>query len=69
MNITPPMVGVPALEACHLGPISRMDCPAGTGVRPAARVIITVWLTSGRVYSARKDAAAPQKALTPGHTS
>ena len=29
----------------------------GTGVRPAIRVMITVWLTSGRVYSA----AAPRR--------
>ena len=28
MNITPPMVGVPALVACHLGPTSRISCPA-----------------------------------------
>ena len=42
---------------------------SGTGVRPAARVMMTLWLTSGRVYSARNDAAAPQKELTPGHTS
>ena len=42
---------------------------SGTGVRPAIRVRITVWLTSGRVYSARSAAAAPQKELTPGQTS
>ena len=30
----------------------RMLSRSGTGVRPSARVIITVWLTSGRVYSA-----------------
>ena len=28
MNMIPPMVGVPALVACHLGPSSRMACPA-----------------------------------------
>ena len=28
MNMMPPIVGVPALELCQLGPISRMDCPA-----------------------------------------
>ena len=42
---------------------------SGTGVRPAMRVIITVWLTAGRVYSARRAAAAPQKLLTPGQTA
>ena len=47
----------------------RMLSRSGTGVRPAARVMMTVWLTSGRVYSARRAAAAPQKALTPGQTS
>ena len=30
----------------------RMLSRWGTGVRPAARVMITVWLTPGRVYSA-----------------
>ena len=33
---------------------------SGTGVRPAARVMMTVWLTSGSVYSARSAAAAPR---------
>ena len=37
-----------------------------TGVRPASRVIITLWLTPGRVYSAFSAAAAPQKLETPG---
>ena len=46
-----------------------MDCFSGTGVRPGARVMMTVWLTSGSVYSVLSDAAAPQNALTPGHTS
>ena len=46
-----------------------MDSRSGTGVRPAARVMMTVWLTFGSVYSARSAAAAPQKALTPGQTS
>ena len=48
---------------------ARMDCFSGTGVRPGARVMMTVWLTSGRVYSVFREAAAPQKALTPGQTS
>ena len=48
---------------------ARMDSRSGTGVRPAVRVMMTVWLTSGRVYSAFSAEAAPQKALTPGHTS
>ena len=47
----------------------RMDSRSGTGVRPAARVMMTVWDTSGRVYSAFREAAAPQKELTPGQTS
>ena len=38
---------------------------SGTAVRPAFRVRITVWLTSGRVYSFFKDAAAARKELTP----
>ena len=42
---------------------------SGTGVRPAALVMITVWLTPGRVYSACNAAAAPQKLDTPGTTS
>ena len=33
------------------------------------RVMMTVWVTSGSVYSVLSAAAAPQKALTPGHTS
>ena len=28
MNMIPPMVGVPSLFLCQLGPISLMDCPA-----------------------------------------
>ena len=32
-----------------------MDSRPGTGVRPAVRVIITVWLTSGRVYSVLRE--------------
>ena len=28
MNISPPMVGVPALVLCHLGPTSRISWPA-----------------------------------------
>ena len=48
---------------------ARMDSRVGTGVRPGARVMMTVWLTFGSVYSARSAAAAPQKALTPGQTS
>ena len=47
----------------------RSCSPSGTGVRPSARVIITVWLTLGRVYSAFSAAAAPQKDETPGVTS
>ena len=42
---------------------------SGTGVRPSARVMMTVWLTLGRVYSAFRAAAAPQKEDTPGVTS
>ena len=34
-------------------------------MRPSIRVIITDWLTFGRVYSAFKAAAAAQKELTP----
>ena len=46
-----------------------ISSPSGTGVRPAMRVMITVWLTPGRVYSAPRAAAAPQKEDTPGVTS
>ena len=42
---------------------------SGTGVRPSMRVMITVWLTVGRVYSAFSAAAAPQKLDTPGVSS
>ena len=48
---------------------SAMPWPFGTGVRPAIRVKITVWLMPGRVYSAGMAAAAPQKLETPGVTS
>ena len=40
-----------------------------TGVRPSIRVMMTVWLTLGRVYSAQSAAAAPQKLDTPGVSS
>ena len=43
--------------------------PAGTGVRPAIRVMIRLWLTPGRVYSAPRAAAAAQKLDTPGVSS
>lgn len=42
---------------------------SGTGVRPSIRVMMTVWLTVGRVYSAFSAAAAPQKLETPGVSS
>ena len=42
---------------------------SGTGVRPSMRVMMTVWLTVGRVYSAFSAAAAPQKLDTPGVSS
>ena len=42
---------------------------SGTGVRPSIRVMMTVWLTVGRVYSAHRAAAAPQKLETPGVSS
>ena len=47
----------------------RMDSLSGTGVLPASRVMMTVWLTPGRVYSVFREEAAPQKELTPGQTS
>lgn len=28
MKTTPPMVGVPVLASCHLGPSSRIVCPS-----------------------------------------
>ena len=34
-----------------------------------SRIRMTLWLTPGRVYSARNAAAAPQKLDTPGVTS
>ena len=46
-----------------------MSCPAGTGVRPAMRVTITVWFTPGIVYSTCSAAAAPERLETPGATS
>ena len=47
----------------------RSLSPSGTGVRPAMRVMITDCDTSGRVYSALRAAAAPEKEDTPGVTS
>ena len=47
----------------------RSFSPSGTGVRPSIRVMMTDWDTSGRVYSASRAAAAPQKEDTPGVTS
>ena len=43
-----------------------MDSPAGIGVRPAMRVMITLWVIPGSVYSMSRAEAAPQKELTPG---
>ena len=51
--------------AARLASLSR----SGTGVRPSMRVMMTVWLTMGRVYSAFSAAAAPQKLETPGVSS
>ena len=48
---------------------AAVDSRSGTGVRPAMRVMMTVWLTPGRVYSAPSAAAAPQKLDTPGVSS
>ena len=47
---------------------SRLS-PSGTGVRPAMRVMMTLWLTPGSVNSAPSAAAAPQKLDTPGVSS
>ena len=44
-----------------------MDSPSGTGVRPAMRVIMTLWLTPGRVYSTPAAAAAPEGGHPRGH--
>ena len=41
-----------------------MDSRSGTGVRPAIRVMITLWLTPGRVYSV-PPAALVYKATWP----
>ena len=38
---------------------AAMPSRSGTGVRPAMRVMMTVWLTPGKVYSAQAAAAAP----------
>ena len=46
-----------------------MDSRFGTGVRPAMRVMMTLWLTPGRVYSPSTAPAAAQKLDTPGVTS
>ena len=43
-----------------------IDSFSGTFVFPDIRVMINVCDTSGRVYSALSDAAAPNAALTPG---
>ena len=42
---------------------------SGTGVRPASRVIITLMLSPGIVYSVFSAAAAANALLTPGTTS
>ena len=42
---------------------------SGTGVRPARRVTMRLWLTPGSVNSAPSAAAAPKRLLTPGVTS
>ena len=45
MNISPPMVGVPCLERCQVGPSSRMDWPAfsrrSTGIRICPAMAVT----------------------------
>ena len=41
----------------------RMDSRSGTGVLPAARVMMTVWLTPAGVYSVFSALAAAQKEL------
>ena len=50
MNMMPPMVGVPDLTWCHLGPISRMDWPAfrawRAGIRKRPRMAVRAKLTS-----------------------
>ena len=44
MKVRPPMVGVPALVACQLGPTSRISCPAfsrrsmGIKIQPRVRL-------------------------------
>ena len=48
---------------------ARACCPSGTGVLPARRETISVWLTPGSVYSAPSAAEAANSELTPGTTS
>ena len=42
--------------------------PSGTGVRPASRVRIALWLRPGMVNSVFNAAAAANTLLTPGTT-
>ena len=52
MKMRPPMVGVPDLLLCQVGPISRMDCPA----LRARRAGIKSFPTSRAAASAQKAA-------------
>ena len=57
MNIRPPMVGVPCLDMCQVGPSSLMDCPAfhrrkaGTRNFPKMALMAKPSTTAARVFS------------------
>src|SRR5699024_7802670 len=54
MNMSPPMVGVPCLDICQVGPISLMDCPAFIRRRKGIRAFPARAVTT---KAARKAAA------------
>ena len=39
MNMSPPMVGVPCLAICQVGPSSLMDWPAFSRLRAGMRIL------------------------------
>ena len=50
MNISPPIVGVPSLYLCQVGPISLMVCPylifLSHGIIQYPRIVVTVMPTN-----------------------
>ena len=55
INMTPPMVGVPCLAMCQVGPSERMDCPAFSRRSRGMRICPTMAATPKAMIKLRMN--------------